>query len=338
MNRIRILLFVFFGLGSSLACRAATRLIVADTPLPLRLTATSLPPTAEISCPSESVSILKASDQPGFTQGNFPNVDTGNNLDIPLVMYTVNGDQLTDPSLETVPDNLKKYQSEVSTQQKAWKLFTTLIPADQRQIIAEYQVITDGPDNVLAIVEQTRNDPNKWILEIDIADVLDTKNLVFTLLHELGHLVTLNSSQIPPDLQVFDHPDSERIYEKEAAACGYYFAGEGCSLPDSYLNTFFDKFWSGLYAEWHQIDNIQNDNKRQDKLDAFYQKYKDQFVDDYAVTDPNEDIAETWAFFLLSPKPQGHTIAEQKILFFYRYPELAQLRGRILQNLCKVQP
>jgi hypothetical protein len=265
-------------------------------------------------------------------------VDTGNNLDIQLVTYTVNGDQLTDPSLETVPANLKKYQRDVSTQQKAWKLFITLVPADQRQIIAEYQVITDGPDNVLGIVEQTQNDPNKWILEIDIADVLDTKNLVFTLLHELGHLVTLNSSQVPPDLQVFDHPDSERIYEREAAACRYYFSGEGCSLPDSYLNTFFDKFWSGLYAEWHQIDNIQNDNKRQDKLDAFYQKYQDQFVDDYAVTDPNEDIAETWAFFLLSPRPQGHSIAEQKILFFYRYPELAQLRGWILQNLCKAQP
>jgi hypothetical protein len=338
MNRIRILLFIIFGLGSSLACRAATRLILADTPVPPLLTATSLPPTAEISCPSESASILKAADQPGFTSGNFPNVDTGNNLDIPLVTYTVNGDQLIDPFLEAVPDNLKKYQSDVATQQKAWKLFITLIPADQRRIITEYQVITDGPDNVLAIVEQTRSDPNKWTLEIDMADVLDTKNLVFTLLHELGHLVTLNSSQVPPDLQVFDHPDSERIYEKEAAACRYFFSGEGCSLPDSYLNTFFDKFWSGLYAEWHQIDNIQNDNKRQDKLDAFYKKYKDQFVDDYAVTDPNEDIAETWAFFLLSPKPKGHTIADQKLQFFYQYPELDQLRGRILQNLCKVQP
>ncbi len=338
MNGTRILLFVFFGLGSSLACRAATRLVIADTPIPLPLTATPLSSPTETSCPGETVSILTAANQPTFTNGNFPNVDTGNNLDIPLITYTVNGDQLIDPSLEAVPSNLKKYQSDVSSQQKAWKLFTTLVPADQRQIVAEYQVITDGTDNLLGIVEQTPNDPNKWILEIDIADVLDTKNLVFTLLHELGHLVTLNSTQVPPDLQVFDHPDNERIYEREAAACRYFFSGEGCSLPDSYLNTFFDKFWGGLYAEWHQIDNIQNDNKRQDKLDAFYKKYKDQFVDDYAVTDPNEDIAETWAFFLLSPRPPGNSIAEQKILFFYQYPELAQLRGRIIQNLCSVQP
>jgi hypothetical protein len=61
-------------------------------------------------------------------------------------------------------------------------------------------------------------------------------------------------------------------------------------------------------------------------------------VDDYAVTDPSEDIAETWAFFVLSPKPQGGTVSDQKLLFFYQYPELVQVRGQILQNLCKAHP
>ena len=327
---------------SSLACRAATRLILTDTPTPTTIPSTTTPPpptpTTDFSCLDETASILEAANQTGPTSGNFPKVDLGNNLDIQLVTYPVNGDQLSDPQLESIPNNLKKYQSDFPTQQKAWKLFTTLIPVDQRRMIAEYQVITDGPGNVLGVVEQTSSDPNKWIFEIDIADIQDTKNLVFTFLHELGHLVTLNSSQVPPDLQVFNHPDNERIYNREAAACPYYFPGEGCSLPDSYINKFFDKFWNGLYSEWHQIDIIQNDNKRQDKLDAFYQKYKDQFVDDYAVTDPNEDIAETWAFFLLSPKPHGDTIADQKLLYLHQYPELAQTRGEILQNLCRAQP
>ena len=342
MARFRFLLFVFFGLVSSLACHAATRLILVDTPEPIHPTSTFLQPTAapEASCPVETASILDAANRPGSssTSGNFPNVDIGNNLDIPLVTYSVDGDQLVDPRLESGPDNLKKYLSDTSTQQKPWNLFKTLIPADQRTIIAEYQVITDGPGDVLAIVEQTQNNPDKWILEIDIADIGDTKNLVFTFLHELGHLLTLNPAQVPPDLEVFNHPDSERIFSREAAACRYYFPGEGCSLPDSYLNTFFDRYWKGLYAEWHQIDNIQSDSDRQEKLDAFYQKYKDQFVDDYAVTDANEDIAETWAFFVLSPKPQGATISDQKLMFFYQYPELVQLRERILQNLCKMQP
>jgi hypothetical protein len=52
------------------------------------------------------------------------------------------------------------------------------------------------------------------------------------------------------------------------------------------------------------------------------------------VTNPEEDIAESWSFFILSPKPAGNTIAEQKILFFYNYSELVQLRNEILNNLC----
>ena len=126
MNRIRVLLFLLLGLAASFACRAATRLVLADTPTPPTPTATFLPPTPTFaaSCPGEMDSILQAANQPTYTTGNFPNVDTGNNLDIQLVTYTVNGDLLSDPHLESVPDNLKKYQSDFSTQQKAWKLFT----------------------------------------------------------------------------------------------------------------------------------------------------------------------------------------------------------------------
>jgi hypothetical protein len=342
MNGKRILLFVVLILSSSLACRAATRLIVSDTPtsLPPTPTATLPPPTPTqaASCPNETASILDAANQPVSTSGNFPNVDTGNNVDLLLVTYAVNGDTLGDLRLKTVPKNLKKYQDDVQTQEKAWDLYTALIPAEQRQMLAEYQVITDGKGDILAVVEQTTDNPDKWILEIDIADMGDTKNLVFTLLHEFGHLLTLNASQVPPDLKIFKHPDNDLIYNQEALACHSYFPGEGCSLPASYINIFFDRYWAGLYEEWQVIDNIENDNKRQDKLDTFFQKYKDQFVDDYAVTNPSEDIAETWAYFVLDPRPQTDAIADQKVLFFYQYPELVQVREQILQNLCKVQP
>ena len=344
MNGIRVPLFAVFLLASSLACSAATRLLEPDTPTaasipPTPTTTRILPtPTLEASCPAETASILDATNRPSVSSGTFPNVDTGDKVDLPLVTYTIKGDTLTNPTLVSVPKNLKKYQSDLPTQQKAWDLFTTLIPANQRQMLAEYRVITDGEGNILGIVEQTSDNPDKWVLEVDIADIGDTKNLTFTLLHEFGHLLTLNASQVPPDLKIFRHPDSDSIYNQEAAACPYYFPGEGCSLPNSYMNIFFNRFWAGLYQEWQTIDNIQNDIRRQDRLDAFYQKYKDMFVDDYAVTDPSEDIAETWAYFVLDPRPQGVSVAEQKLLFFYQYPELTRVRAQILQNLCKVNP
>jgi len=39
-------------------------------------------------------------------------------------------------------------------------------------------------------------------------------------------------------------------------------------------------------------------------------------------------------FFILDPKPAGEPIAEQKILFFYDWPELARLRDVIIGRVC----
>ena len=45
-------------------------------------------------------------------------------------------------------------------------------------------------------------------------------------------------------------------------------------------------------------------------------------------------VAETFAYFVYSPKPTGNTIKDQKILFFYNYPEFVQARDQILNNTC----
>jgi hypothetical protein len=344
MNQPRLIIFGILVLASTLACRAATRLIYPDTPTTFASSATPIPSmltltsTPEASCPTEMASIIQASKNDSYTLSNFPSVDTGGHLDIALVIYPVNGDQISDPITETVPRELRKYQKDFPIQREAWDLFTRLIPLDQRRMVHEYAVVTDGPGQLLAGVEQTSDDPNAWVLAVDIADVPDTKNLVFTLLHEFGHLLTLNASQVPPDLKVFRHPDDDLLYSQEVAACPDYFPGEGCSLPDSYINTFYQRFWANFYAEWQKIDSIDDEEKRQNKLDAFYRKYADQFVDSYAVTSPEEDIAETWTFYLANPKPRGNSIAEQKILFFYEHPELVQLRAQILANLCAANP
>lgn len=346
MRRFRVILFVVFALASTLACSAATRLIFGNTPVPSPLpataTSTSIPPTAtnqaSDSCPAETASIIDATNNPTYQSVGFPQVDTGDQTDIPMVIYTVSGDEINNPILEKVPHNLIKYQNDFDVQKQAWDLFTKIIPSDQRTLVHQYEIITDGPGGVLGAVEQTPYDPNSWMLEVDIADAPDTKNLVFTMLHEFGHLLTLNPSQVPPDLKVFNNPSDDDIYNQEVNACSTYFPGEGCSLENSYINTFFNRFWTNIYDEWQRIDNIQSDQKRENRLETFYNKYQDQFIDDYAVTNPSEDIAETWAFYILNPKPKGNSIADQKIKFFYQYPELVQLRKQILQNLCAANP
>ena len=72
-------------------------------------------------------------------------------------------------------------------------------------------------------------------------------------------------------------------------------------------------------------------------LYGFYKKYQDQFVGDYAVTHPAEDIAESFTHFVFSPKPAGESIRDQKVRFFYEYPELVELRGQILNATCALE-
>jgi hypothetical protein len=70
-------------------------------------------------------------------------------------------------------------------------------------------------------------------------------------------------------------------------------------------------------------------------LHEFYTKYPEQFVGEYAATNPEEDIAESWTEFVMRPKPIGTSIADQKVQFFYEYPELVKIRREILQGVCK---
>ena len=75
-------------------------------------------------------------------------------------------------------------------------------------------------------------------------------------------------------------------------------------------------------------------NNSEDLLYKYYEEHPEEFVSDYASSSPVEDIAETFAEFVLRNKPTGNTIAEQKILFFYKEPALVELRN-LLRNRLK---
>jgi len=281
-----------------------------------------------LTCPVVTDAILEAALTPGESETEEMDGE------IYLVTYSVNGDELFDPYYEDVSADLEDEQMDESAHREIWDQFSSLIPAQHRSMIAEYSIFTDGADNVLAAVAQTQSDPSTWSLQVDIADISDPYNLTFTLIHEYGHLLTLGPDQVPPSLAIFNNPEDEDIYFQEASACPNYFPGEGCAEADSYIDDFYNEFWLDISEEWNQVNLEEDDDAYYEALDAFYAKYADQFVTDYAATNPEEDIAESWTFFVLSPEPEGNTIADQKILFFYRYPELVELRTEILKNVC----
>ncbi len=251
-----------------------------------------------------------------------------------LVYYTVEGDDILDPVYEDVSDDLMDERENTALHQQLWDYYKALIPAEQRGTIAEFALTTDGLGGTLASVAQTDYDPDLWILYVDIADTSNYYELTYTLVHEFAHLLTLGPDQVVPSLAVFNNPEDDNIYLRELSACPGYFPGEGCANSDSYINQFYYKFLDDLHEEWNEINLEEDDDAYYDLLDEFYYKYEDHFVTGYAATNPEEDIAEAFTFFVFSPKPAGDTIAEEKVLFFHQYPELVELRAVILQNTC----
>ena len=296
-------LWIIILLFSTLACQAATRLVIPATPTPpptatptTTPTPTPLPtftPTVifEAACPSLIEEVLntvtavvhldKRSDETFRENGG-----------IFLVAYEVAEDKLSGPHIESVPDELEDERDDRLTHEAIWAYFASIIPPEEREFVSEFSIFTDGRGKHLAAVSPFFSDPEQWILQVDILDSESYYELTYTLIHEQGHLLTLNSEQVPPSKAIFKFPENETVYQQEDDACSQYFTGEGCSEPDSYINQFFTRFWPYIYEEWAQIDGEEDEDTRAPLLDDFYRLHQDQFVSEYAATSPTEDIAE----------------------------------------------
>jgi len=116
---------------------------------------------------------------------------------------------------------------------------------------------------------------------------------IMTDIHEFGHLLSLNSDQVDP-------------YAEEDE-CSTLFLDEGCANESSYIYAFYQEFWGD--EESDQADD---------------------YVNDYAMSNIYEDFAESRSYFVLTARPDGRTIAEDKVRFFYDYDELVMLKADIL--------
>jgi hypothetical protein len=345
LPRLKIVLITLALLASTLACRAATSLIFPTTPTPLPSPTQTVvpntpiptrpPPTEQVTfeaaCPVLLTDIMDAALDDSYTLEDFTE-------EYYYVFYTIDDDKLSTRTDFVSNNNISAELDSRAKHEFLWDYFASIIPQEDRKFVTEFAVTSDGKGEILAAVSPNYDNPSQWTLEVDTLDSVDNYNLTFTLMHEFGHLLTLNSKQVPINRRVLYNMDDTDIYDQAVAACPGYFTGEGCSNPDSYINEFFNRFWTDFYEEWQVIDLIEDEDDYYDRLDEFYDIYQDQFLTDYAPTSPAEDIAESWSFFVLSPKPESESIADEKVLFFYNFPELIQLRETILNNICEAFP
>ncbi len=247
-----------------------------------------------------------------------------------LVTYKIDGDEIFSADFADVSSDLEAYQDDIETHEFVWEYYASMIPRKARSLLTGYIVMTDGLGGTLAAVEQSPEDPEQWMLSVDIADAGDLLDLTFTLIHEYGHLLSLGADQVDIDEYLFYNPDDDDAYYDAEVSCPTYFPGEGCTKSSAYLYQFYLEFWDDIFDEWSEIQYIEDDDEYYEAMDDFYFDYEDEFLTDYSATNPEEDIAESWAFFIIRAKPAGNSLAEEKILFFYQFPELVALRDEII--------
>ncbi|WP_105615228.1 hypothetical protein [Vallitalea okinawensis] len=207
-----------------------------------------------------------------------------------------------------------------------WNKVTKIYPQKYEDMIRSFEIASDGYNGTMGATAPMDDSKQTFLLSLDLADSFDANGyvsddeLTHTLIHELGHIITLNGEQV------------EELVDETSKN---YTIQEGTTKTKSYLNQFYQQFWSKINDEYMKIQDLGEEDPEQAEEEAmkFYEKYQDQFVSDYASSDPVEDIAESFIHFVLKDKPAGKTIADKKVLFFYEYEELIKVRDEIRTSL-----
>ena len=193
-----------------------------------------------------------------------------------------------------------------------WNRFVQIIPASERTMLSGFELMSSEYGG--AHVYADESDPNKWIMGVDNAMTGD--DLDYVLIHEFGHLLTLKASEVPPN--------------SNDGSCPTFDPGEGCALSQSTLAEFVAAFWpQSLQDELRRL----NESGDWDALEAYYNDNADSFVTDYAMSNPVEDLAETFTEFVMKDRPGGNTIADQKVQMLWSDQDMVALRSEIRSRL-----
>lgn len=206
----------------------------------------------------------------------------------------------------------------------AWELFKDSSDVNIVSNYVKFFAVYEDDSDTFAYVEESE-EGNVWVLAINLGNIsLDSEVSVFeaaeTMIHEFSHVLTLNSSQVPDG-----DPDT----------CPGHYVAEGCPLKSSYFQTFIDTFWNSNDIQYVlDVAEELDEDYALEAIEEFYEANPERFVSDYAATNPGEDIAESFNHFIFKEKSElDSQVKDLKAHFFYRYPELVNLRNAIRKNM-----
>jgi hypothetical protein len=210
------------------------------------------------------------------------------------------------------------YQGEISTRApQAYRAYfdrlLTILPDQYEDHIDELVIFTGGNQEVGAYVETQVPYTKDWRYAVRVTEVTeDPESAASTelMVHEFVHIFSL-----------------DQVFQKGRLArdCHPYFADKVCYTADSYLGQFVEQFWSTSMLDRLQVVKNQGEAAQTD----FYSRNKSQFVSEYAATDPAEDFAESFVWYVYGDRAPRGSIAATKIAYFDRFSSLRELAEEI---------
>ncbi len=114
-----------------------------------------------------------------------------------------------------------------------WERVQKIVPNEYMNMIVAFDLSSDGFGGMAASVVNVDDEATQWIFNYDPADVIgdngkyDQDLIDETMVHEFGHILTLNHTQLM------------KVRNEKSTT---YTTDEGTMKKESYLNAFYQKF------------------------------------------------------------------------------------------------
>lgn len=233
-------------------------------------------------------------------------------------------------SLELVEYKTKESLGILNSQKRQKELWNVLVAFYPPEIIEKIDTFIIFSDNradneggMFGLIETINPNNKSFIFSLDIEEayyrnLLNLEILLPLLTHEFFHMLSLNETQLSHlntgGLKIF----------------------EGYVKQDSYLNKFYEQFWTNSFTK--RLELLEKDpglsyEKKKEIRNVLYENNKDKFVNSYAMTNVVEDIAVSFEEFVKIDKNHlKDELKDKKLLFFYSYPELIRYKDNFTKK------
>jgi hypothetical protein len=164
-------------------------------------------------------------------------------------------------------------------------------------------------------------------------NALNVDLLKKTLTHELGHILSLEDSQFKE--KVLLNLSKEDFQIKEKVCNPNYFSVYGCFADDSYINTFYQKYWNGeLLERYNDLQNLEDTEQAIKDKSKWDDDFDSNFVSTTAKVSPEEDLAESFSLWVVGYNEKNFTPKQlEKINFFNNFQQLEDIKFNVTYEL-----